>query len=151
MSTKKKVTGYKIDFTTNTIVMNYKFAAAAQVYNSPEYKILKGIKADFPSMKETVKAGRTVTTARPNKRLTYENMAKHISVYENAAELLGAFEQVKALSKPLASPYQYVVAWFTAQFPNYKTAPTFQEGKVTVLPVAPPALENYKQKTDRSA
>ena len=34
---EKKITGYKIDFTTNTITMNYTFAAAAEQYGTPEY------------------------------------------------------------------------------------------------------------------
>lgn len=151
MSTQKKVTGYKIDFTTNTIIMNYKFAAAAQVYNSPEYKILKGIKQDFPCMKETVKAGRTITTTRPNKRLTYANMETHISVYENAGDLLAEFDKVKMLSKPLASPYKYVVTWFQAQFPNYKDATVFQDKLVAVLPIEPPSVDDFPKKTDKSA
>lgn len=139
--------GYKIDFTTNTIVMNYKFAAASKKYGTPEYKLLKDILADFPTMKTVVKAGREIKTARPNKRLTYANMEKHISAYTNADELHSIFETVKTLSKPLASPYKYVSDWFVAQFPNYKEIPAFKNGKLYVLPIPAPVAEknDFKQ------
>lgn len=142
----KKANGYKIDFTTNTITMNYKFAAAAGVVGSAEYNIIKQIRIDFPGMTEIVQSGRTQKTARPNKRLTYANMKLHIEAYENSKELLEVFETVKALSKPLASPYQYVADWFTTQFPDYQKTPIFKDGKLTIAPVAIPKITEYKKK-----
>ena len=100
--------GYKILFDTNTVIMNYKFAAAAAKYGTKENTLLKNIRSDFPGMKEVVVSGRVQTTAKANHRLTYENMEKHIRVYENAEELLEVFETVKAASVTLASPYKYV-------------------------------------------
>ena len=70
--------GYKILFDTNTIIMNYKFAAAAAEYGSAENKLMKSIREDFPGMAEVVVSGRVQTTAKANHRLTYENMEKHI-------------------------------------------------------------------------
>ena len=49
-SVKPGKNGYKILFATNTVIMNYKFAAAAAEYGTKEYNILKGIRADFPGM-----------------------------------------------------------------------------------------------------
>ena len=40
--------GYKIDFTNNTLVMNYKFHSASQEYGTPENKLVKKILKDFP-------------------------------------------------------------------------------------------------------
>ena len=119
--------GYKINFATNTLVMNYKFYAASQEYGTDENKLVKAILADFPALTVVVKAGRDVKTTNKNKRLTYANMEKHISAYENSAELLDVFETVKALSKTAASPYKYVTDWFVAQFPDYKKAPVFRK------------------------
>ena len=138
--------GYKILFDTNTIIMNYKFAAAAAEYGSSENKLMKSISEDFPGMAEVVVSGRVQTTAKANHRLTYENMEKHIRVYENADELLEVFETVKAASAALASPYKYVADWFKAQFPNYKNAVVFNDGKLTVAPVKKPDIIQYKQK-----
>ena len=138
--------GYKINFATNTLVMNYKFYAASQEYGTDENKLVKAILADFPTLTVIVKAGRDVKTTNKNKRLTYENMEKHIRVYENADELLEVFETVKAASAALASPYKYVADWFKAQFPNYKNAVVFNDGKLTVAPVKKPDIIQYKQK-----
>ncbi len=151
MATTKKVSGYKIDYTTNTLIMNYKFAAAANEFGTPEYKMVRNILTDYPNFTTVIQAGRDVKSPSKSKRLTYENMEKHISVYDNAAELLDVFETVKAASKAVASPYKYVADWFTQQFPNYKTAPVFQEGKLVALPIAPPAVEEYKIKLAKAS
>ena len=142
--------GYKILFDTNTVIMNYKFAAAAAEYGTPEYNLMKSIRADFPGMAEVVISGRVQTTAKANHRLTYENMKKHIRVYENADELLEVFKTVKAASAAVASPYKYVADWFKAQFPNYKNAVVFNDGKLTVAPVKKPDIIQYKQKMPKA-
>ena len=138
--------GYKINFANNTLVMNYKFHAASQEYGTDENKLVKAILADFPTLTVIVKAGRDVKTTNKNKRLTYANMEKHISAYENSAELLDVFETVKALSKTAASPYKYVTDWFVVQFPDYKKAPVFKEEKLSVPPVKVPDIKEYKIK-----
>lgn len=144
-----KVTGYKLDFATGTLTINYKFAKALNDYGSPEYLRYKAILADFPDLKVIRKAGRTVTSTRPNKRLTYENMESHIRAYENADSLIDTFETVKTLSAPLASPYKYVSDWFKAQFPDYNKAPVFKDSKLAVLPVPAPDTKEYKQKISK--
>ena len=146
MGTTKKIKGYSIDFTTNTLVMNYKFATAAKEYGTPEYKLVRSIQKDFPLLTVSVQPGREVTTPSANKRLTYENMAIYIAAHENAAELEEVFKTVKALSKPLASPYKYVCDWFEKQFPNYRKTPALKDGKLIVLPVNPPDQKDYKYK-----
>ena len=148
--TKPGRKGYKILFDTNTVIMNYKFAAAAAEYGTPEYNLMKSIRADFPGMAEVVVSGRVQTTAKANHRLTYENMEKHIRVYENADELLEVFKTVKAASAAVASPYKYVSDWFKAQFPNYKNAVVFNDGKLTVAPVKKPDIIQYKQKISKA-
>ena len=142
--------GYKILFDTNTVIMNYKFAAAAAEYGTPEYNLMKSIRTDFPGMAEVVVSGRVQTTAKANHRLTYENMEKHIRVYENADELLEVFKTVKAASAAVASPYKYVADWFKAQFPNYQNAVVFNDGKLTVAPVKKPDIIQYKQKISKA-
>ena len=62
--------GYKILFDTNTVIMNYKFAAAAAKYGTKENTLLKDIRSDFPGMKEVVVSGRVQTTAKANHHLT---------------------------------------------------------------------------------
>ena len=137
--------GCKIDFTNNTLVMNYKFHSASQEYGTPENNLVKEILKDFPSLTVVVKAGRDVKTTNKNKRLTYENMEKHISCYPNAEELLVAFEMAKIKSKVVASPYAYVVDWFRAQFPNYKDGKACVTASTAEI-VPLPDTSTYKQK-----
>lgn len=139
--------GCKIDFTNNTLVMNYKFHSASQEYGTPENNLVKEILKDFPSLTVVVKAGRDVKTTNKNKRLTYENMEKHISCYPNAEELLVAFEMAKIKSKVVASPYAYVVDWFRAQFPNYKDGKACVTASTAEI-VPLPDVEDYKKKSE---
>lgn len=141
------VKGYKIDFSDNTITMNYKFYKNAQDITSKEYKLLKSIKEDFPSITLQVEAGRKVTTTQKNKRFTYENMLRHMKSYKNSDDLIKMFETVKELSMPLASPYKYVCDWFNTQFPNYKDCMVSLESTGKSVPVvSAPSLEKYAQK-----
>ena len=145
MSKKKDVTGYTIDYTTKTIIINYKFKMASSQHGTKEYDILKAIQADYPQMMVVVKAGRTIRTARSTKRLTYKNMEKYMRTYSNADELLDMFQIVKGRSLAAASPYKYVRDWFTAQFPNYKIATDFGGAGAYVPTVEPPNIDNYKK------
>lgn len=142
--------GYKIVFAANTIVMNYKFAAAAAKYDTAEYRLMKKIRRDFPGMTEQVVSGREKKSTAPNTRLTYENMETHIGAYENADELKEVFKTVKALSKTCASPYKYVADWFKAQFPDYKKAMVFENSTLKVAPVKAPEIIEYKQKVPKA-
>lgn len=142
------MTGYKIDFTTNTLIMNYKFAAAASVYGSEEYNIRKSILNDFPNLSVIVKSGREQKKPRYNKRLTYENMEKYINTFANANELLSRFETIKAKSAPLACPYKYVCDWFNAQFPTYKELPDFEPKNIAAFPVPEPNIDEYETKAE---
>ena len=138
--------GYKVLFDTNTVIMNYKFAAAAAKYGTTEYNLMKNIRADFPGMKEVVVSGRVQTSAKANHRLTYDHMKQYMEVYENGKDLIDVFETVKAASIVLANPYKYVSDWFKAQFPDYKTAPMLKDGHLAVVPVNAPEIKEYKQK-----
>lgn len=146
METTATVKGYKLDFTTNTMIVNYTFHAESGKYGTPEYNLLKAIQSDFPNMRIEVKSGREKKTTNKNKRLTYKNMKKHISVYENADELLAVFDSVEMASKSMASPYKYVCDWFKAQFPDYNKSLIFKDKKLVAAPVTPPDVKEYRKK-----
>ena len=86
---KNTVKGYKIDFANNTLYMNYKFAQAANNPQSEEYRLVAGIKKDFPKIKVITRAGRKQTTCNsPFKILINEGNfyllaynGKHITTY----------------------------------------------------------------------
>lgn len=140
------VKGYKLDFATNTLTVNYKFHRAMSDFGSPEYLRYKEILNDFPQLRVIVKAGRTITSTRPTKRLTYENMDSYIGCYENRDELKTAFTIVRQKSKLVASPYKYVRDWFEAQFPDYRNAIDSGVEQSAVLLVAIPDMTKYKAK-----
>lgn len=112
MANNTVVKGYKLDFVNNVLVMNYTFAAAAGRYGTPENNLLRKIQRDFPSLTVVEKSGRQQKTPKKNKRLTYENIEKHLSGYGNSAELLAKYKEVKAASVTAKSPYKYVSDWF---------------------------------------
>jgi len=142
------IRGYRIDFAKKTITLNYKFQKAAQDYGSEEYNRLKDLIRDLPGFTVVVSAGKKITSTRPTKRLTYENMEKYIGTYENADELLEQFENVKEKSAPIASPYKYVRDWFVAQFRNYNVVqlsnPEAQKAAVSVVDA--PNEDDYPHK-----
>lgn len=124
------IRGYRIDYACNTVYLNYTFAAKAQRdYLSPEAIRLREIQESFPSFSVVVKAGRTITTPRPTKRLKYVNMEAYISTQANADELLAQFELTKKQSKLAPSPYKYVREWFEASFPKYRESAIFKDEK----------------------
>lgn len=137
--------GYKIVFATNTVIMNYKFAAAAAQYGTKENRIIRSIRHDFPDMTEAVVSGREKHTPQANTRLTYQNMETHIRSYENSEELLKAFETAKARSAPLASPYKYVSDWFKKQFPDYTQAVSTDHSQGTIMLIPLPNPDEYRK------
>lgn len=125
--------GYKIDFVNNTLTISKAFEDAATVPYSEEYKLLQQIRADFPNLAITRKARRASTIKKRNKNMTYANMEKYMSVFQNAVELLAQFEVVKKQSKLEKSPYQFVLTWFVEQFPDYQELPDFTEKAKNVI------------------
>ena len=141
---KNNVKGYKIDFASNTLYVNYKFAEAANTPTSDEYKLIKSIREDFPNIRIITRAGRNAKTCNANKRLTYKNMQDYIMAQENYEPLLASFLLAKIESKCAPSPYAFVREWFVNQFPNYQECKVFECNKV--IPYAEPAPQENEEK-----
>ena len=139
-----KIKGYEIDFTTNTLYMNYKFANAAKDVFSKEYEIYQKICNDFQNIKVIVRAGRKTKTCNANKRLTYANMESYIKVQDNADELMAAFVIAKEESKNKPSPYAFVRDWFVKQFPNYKECKILKDDNIISFAEAAPQENEEK-------
>lgn len=122
--------GYEIDFTTNTIYVNYKFADASKKRGTDEYNLMQELREELPNFKIEKRAGRKQTTCNASKRLTYANMEEYIRVQDNADELMAYFEIAKAESKKENSPYAFVRDWFVKQFPNYRECKVFEREKI---------------------
>ena len=141
---KNNVKGYKIDFASNTLYVNYKFAEAANTPTSDEYKLIKSIREDFPNIRIITRAGRNAKTCNANKRLTYKNMQDYIMAQENYEPLLASFLLAKIESKCAPSPYAFVREWFVNQFPKYQESKVFECNKV--IPYAEPAPQENEEK-----
>lgn len=126
MTNNTTVKGYKIDFTNNALVMNYKFSKQAMIYGTEEYNIRKNILADYPDMKSVVKAGREQTKPSKTKNLTYENMRGYISVV--CPKRRNEFEDVVIVSKIEKSPYKYVRDWFSENILNGESKEIVSKG-----------------------
>ena len=136
-----KIKGYEIDFTTNTLFMNYKFAEASAQYGTPEYKLLQNIKNDLPNIKIVKRAGRKAKTCNASKNLTYANMESYIKVQDNADELMAVYMIAREESKKEHSSYAFVRNWFVKQFPNYKECKILKEDKIIPFVEAAPTEE----------
>lgn len=144
MANKNKIKGYEIDFTTNTLYINYKFAEASTEYGTTEYKLLQNIRRDLPNIKIVKRAGRKQTTCNASKRLTYKNMQEYIRVQENSEQLLASFMLARIESQCAPSPYAFVRDWFVKQFPNYQECKTFEREKIITFDNAAPQENEEK-------
>ena len=124
------IKGYKINFTNNTITVNYTFKKASEEYGTPEYRLLKDILADFPTMTIIVKSGREKKSPSKFKNLTYKKMREYISVLDNAEEMNAVMDTIEIQSKGQSSPYKFVRDWFMEQFPNYRNIPKLRNRKL---------------------
>ena len=109
---------YNIDYTTKTIELTKKFAKAAGVLNTPEYKEMVSLRKDFPDFEIAVREIKRKAGKKTYKNLTIDRMRDIIIEWEGKeSEALTTFEKVVAISKVQAGPYAYVKAWFIK---NYK-------------------------------
>ena len=103
---------YKIDFTHNTIIVDYKFDKAAQVIGSAAYDDLRRITADFPSMTVRVASHREQKSAHHCRHLTYNNMIRYMMTFENHNDLLVEVRTIQEQSHSQKHPYAFVRTWF---------------------------------------
>ena len=141
---------YKVDFTTNTVTVTKAFAEKANQINTSEYKTLMQLKKDFPGIEVVYKTRNRSSKSNANKGLTYANMEKYINIFDNRDELLDAFRLVQQLSVVQKSKFQFVKAWFVAQFPDYDKVPSFSIVD-NVVPLNAKLVEQAMDEARRSA
>ena len=110
---------YTYDSINNTLTVTAAFLKKAGVLNSPEYRTIKQIRADYPNV--------TIVKAESSKKnvkhhIKMAQMVQFITKWDelNSTKYLDQYETVKALSKIQASPYKYVELWFIKTFPNHE-------------------------------
>ena len=107
---------YDIDHVTATIILTKKFAKAAGILNTPEYKGLMEIRRQNPTYAIELRRIKQPEEKQSYLHLNYKNMAAFITLIEKDEETrkerLTQLETVKGLSKAQPGPYAYVKTWF---------------------------------------
>ena len=107
---------YKIDYISEKIIVTKKFLKAAGVYNSPEYKKLKELRAELSTFKleeKTIekKAGKTT-----HKNLTFEKMREHLVVrFGKDSDTVKRYDYLMEFYKPHAGRYAKIKSWYLEQ------------------------------------
>lgn len=111
---------YRVDYETGTIVVTKKFAKAAGILNTPEYKTMRQLRKDNPDYPVVLREIKKNDGKKTYKNLTYKAMETYIILkYGEDSDERKAYNQTKALSEVQNGPYAYVKNWFLKSFPDY--------------------------------
>ena len=124
--------GYKMNFATKTLTITKAFAAKAMKTNSDEANLINSMMAMMPDLKIAYRT-HSGSISHPYKGLTFSKMRSYIECYQNASELLIAFEGVIEIARAQKNPHNYVCKWFLTQFPNYSELPILEDGKIVAV------------------
>ena len=78
MKTNNLSREYKIDYINEKIIISKKFLKAASVFNSPEYTLMKELRADYPTFALEAKEIAKKAGKNAHKNLPFEKMREHI-------------------------------------------------------------------------
>ena len=121
----KKNTNYEINFTTNTITVTKKFREAASIIGTPEFNLMKELRAlNMPITERIIKR-----TCRED-RWTFKRMEHFIRNVDGADQYMADYHTLRD-----AYGYMKVWAWFKKTFPNYAATPELsKDHKIVVTP-----------------
>ena len=114
----KQTHNYEVNFAEQKIIVTKKFAKAAGVIGSTQYKELAQIRHDFPDFTIELREIKRKEGKRTYGKLTYQAMEDFITEFEeeNAPAILDELERMKALSKAYAGKYAFVKTWFLNRY-----------------------------------
>ena len=105
------------------------FAKQARIFGTPEYKLWKEYRKDFPEAQMVTKTIKKNASKRTYKNLTYVNMERFLKSQNNADQLLKEFKVKKEAAAIQQNPYRAVLAWFLQTFPDYDNYKAFFTGE----------------------
>ena len=105
------------------------FAKQARIFGTPEYKLWKEYRKDFPEAQMVTKTIKKNASKRTYKNLTYANMERFLKSQDNADQLLKEFKVKKEAAAIQQNPYRAVLAWFLQTFPDYDNYKAFFTGE----------------------
>lgn len=113
---------YKFDHMAQTITLTKKFAKAAGVLNSNEYRILKQLRADYPEYAIELKEIARKENKKSYANLTYDAMRNFIGTLEgDTSDNLRNLNTLITLYSG-SGCYPKVKKWFLDKYPNYGDA-----------------------------
>ena len=119
----KKNANYEINFATNTITVTKKFREAASIIGTPEFNVMKELRALNMTITERI-INRTCREDRWN----YKRMAAYIRNVDDADRYMADFDALRD-----AVSYMKVWAWFKVTFPNYAKTPEMDDNHRIVV------------------
>ena len=105
------------------------FAKQARIFGTPEYKLWKEYRKDFPEAQMVTKTIKKNASKRTYKNLTYANMERFLKSQDNADQLLKEFKVKKEAAAIQQNPDRAVLAWFLQTFPDYDNYKAFFTGE----------------------
>ena len=111
-----KTNTLKIDFNTNTLIMDRTFAKAAAFVGSEEYNILQNARRDYPTFIVATRSIKKNPNKESYKGLTYEYMESYIASHNE--NKMKEYEEMRLLAKCHSIRYPHIKKWFLATFPE---------------------------------
>lgn len=122
----KKNANYEINFATNTITVTKKFREAASIIGTPEFNVMKELRALNMTITE-----RIIKRTSREDRWTFTRMASYIRNVDDGDRYMADFNALRD-----AVSYMKVWAWFKETFPNYAKTPEMDENhRIVVTPL----------------
>ena len=107
---------YKIDYISEKIIVTKKFLKAAGVYNSPEYKKLKELRAELSTFKLEEKEIAKKASKKTHKNLTFEKMHEHLVIrFGKDSDTVKRYDYLMEFYKTHAGRYAKIKSWYLEQ------------------------------------
>jgi len=107
---------YKIDYINEKIIVTKKFLNAAGVYNSPEYKKLKELRAELSTFKLEEKTIEKKAGKKTHKNLTFEKMHEHLILrFGKDSDTVKRYDYLMEFYKTHAGRYAKIKSWYLEQ------------------------------------
>lgn len=123
----------RVDHLNGKIVMTRKFASAANIFGTPEYKHFCAIRRDNPAYEVSVRKNKQPSDRVSFKGLNYPLMEKHIRVrFTEESPEYKEYQRQKNLSEAYKNPFMYMREWFRKTYPDWNQYPeTASENKAS--------------------
>lgn len=131
---------YSVNHMTRSIILTHKFAKAASIPGTDEYKIFLSLRRDNP---EYEVLQRTIAKKEGKRKPpSYKQMIKYITCVENSDFYMARFEAVREEAASKNGSYARILKWFRQTFPNFYSMPEYNsDNEIIVTPADYPAEE----------